>query len=283
MVLLGRAVRGIALVMAMTSHMAGSAAAFDPAQVVASVNGAPITLGDVAVAAERLPEHFRAQPPAVLFPAVVEQLIRQAALAQQAEAAIGPKDELVIAHGRRSYLAETALRRAMAEAVTEEALRAAYDARYKNAENDKEYNAAHIIVPTESDAQRIAREIAEGADFADLARRHSTDGAAASGGSLGWFGRGVMVPEFEAAVTALSPGEVSGPVRTQFGWHLVKLNETRIATIPDFETVRGELATELENGAIAEAIARAAEMAEITRSYEGLDPAFLAGPDPFDN
>ena len=279
----GRVLRRIALAVAMASSVAGAAAAFDPAEVVATVNGAPITLGDVVVAAERLPEHFRAQPPEVLFPAVVEQLIRQTALAQKAEAEISPRDELVIAHGRRTYLAETALRRAMTAAVTEEALRAAYDARYRNAEAATEYNAAHIIVETEEEVQRIAQEIAAGGDFADLARRHSTDGAAASGGSLGWFGRGVMVPEFEAAVAALAPGEVSGPVRTQFGWHLVKLNETRIASIPEFETVRAELATEIENGAISVAIAQAADMAEVTRSYEGVDPAFLTAPDPFEN
>lgn len=106
----------------------------------------------------------------------------------------------------------------------------------------RQYRAQHILLKAdtenaaaaaESSIRKIYTQARSGADFGTLARQYSQDGSASAGGDLGWFGDGVMVPEFESAVHKLKPGQVSAPVRTQFGWHIVKLNEVREAGTPE--------------------------------------------------
>lgn len=106
----------------------------------------------------------------------------------------------------------------------------------------RQYRAQHILLKAdtenaaaaaESSIRKIYAQARSGADFGTLARQYSQDGSASAGGDLGWFGDGVMVPEFESAVHKLKPGQVSAPVRTQFGWHIVKLNEVREAGTPE--------------------------------------------------
>ena len=156
-----------------------------------------------------------------------------------------------------------------------ERLREAYDARFSDFEPGREYNAAHILVETEEQATELKAEIDGGAEFAAVAREHSTDGAAANGGALGWFGLGMMVPEFEDAVVALEPGQVSDPVQTQFGWHLVRLNDTRLATAPTLDEVRDAIAGELRDGAVQSYIEEITAGAEVVRSADGIDPSLL--------
>ncbi len=162
-------------------------------------------------------------------------------------------------------------------------MQAAYDARFKEAAPGTEYNAAHILVATEDEAKKIREQIDGGADFAELARQNSTDGSAQGGGALGWFGPGQMVKPFEDAVVALQAGQVGGPIQTQFGWHLVKLIETRVAEAPKLDEVRGELASELEQGTIDARIKAAADGAIVTRNDAGIDPAVLKSPTLFGN
>ena len=119
--------------------------------------------------------------------------------------------------------------------------------------------------------------------FAELARENSTDGAATNGGSLGWFGLGAMVPEFEEAVTTMEVGEVKGPLQTQFGWHLVVLNDTRMSTAPELDEVRDALVQNIQREAVEAEIARVTETAEITRNMDEIAPETLenagrAGP-----
>ena len=243
--------------------------------VVATVNGTAITLGHMIVLRETLPDQYQALPDDVLFRGILDQLIQQAALEQSLAGKITRRDALALENSRRGYLSGVALEGVVAAAVTDTALQAAYDAKYAGAGGQTEYHAAHILVDTQEKAAALKAEIDTGADFAELARANSTDGAAESGGDLGWFGPGMMVKPFEDAVLAMKPGEVAGPVQTQFGWHLIKLAETRIASAPPLDQVRDELATEIEKTAVAAAIDALTAAATVTRPGEGIDPAAL--------
>jgi len=251
------------------------ALAQDASTVVATVNGKEITLGHLSVLRDQLSEQYRQLPDDVLFKGLLDQVIQQTALAAEGEGLVAKRDELTLENDRRAYMAGLALQTAVKAAVTDEALQKAWDARYKDAAPATEYNASHILVAEEEEAKKLKAEIDNGADFAELARAHSTDGSAQGGGSLGWFGLGMMVKPFEDAVLALKAGEVSAPVQTQFGWHIVKLTETRQAETPKLEDVKAELTMELEQAAVEEKIKAAETAAKIERKSDGIDPAIL--------
>ncbi|QUS36920.1 peptidylprolyl isomerase [Falsirhodobacter algicola] len=243
--------------------------------VVATVNGKDITLGQMLVLRERLPAQYQQLPDDTLFSGVMEQLIQQQILADSAEGNLTPKDEIAMEIERQSYLASKALEEVAGAAVTDEALQAAYDAQYADAEPQTEYNASHILVPTEEEAKDIKKQLDDGADFAELAKEKSSDGAAQNGGDLGWFGAGMMVQPFQDAVTSLEVGEVSDPVQTQFGWHVIKLNDTREAEKPTLDDVRDELTTQIQQEAVSKHLSEVTQNADITRPGEGVDPAVL--------
>lgn len=251
--------------------------------VVATVNGTDITLGDMIVLRAQLPQQYQSLPDQTLFDPILEQLIQQTTLVQNLGDDLTKRDRLILEGNRRSYLAGAVLGRVAEAAVTEEALRELYDSQYADFTPETEYNAAHILVETEKEAQEIRAAIADGADFAEQARARSTDGSASSGGDLGWFGTGMMVPEFEKAVAALEVGEVSDPVQTQFGWHVIRLNDTRETTAPSFEEARPELAATLQRQAAEALIEEVGGAAQITRSAEGIDPATLSDQSLLEN
>lgn len=130
--------------------------------------------------------------------------------------------------------------------VDEEGLRERYEERVAAANAQQQRRASHILVESEELANELAARLADGADFAELAAEHSTDpGSASEGGDLGWVDRGSFVREFETALYAMEPGEISAPVRTGFGWHVIRLDEIRgTVEIAPFEELRGVLATE---------------------------------------
>ena len=237
--------------------------------IVATVNGENITVGHMIAAKTGLPEQYRSLPDDVLFEGILEQLIQQSVLSQSLEGEQSRSITLTIENELRSLRAGDALDAKISGAITEEALQAAYDARFADTEPTTEYNASHILVETEEEALAIQKQIAEGADFAELAKEKSTGPSGANGGSLGWFGPGMMVKPFEDAVVAMKPGEVSGPVQTQFGWHILILNETRLQDAPSLESIRAELEAEIQQAAVEAAIADLTKDAKITRAEEG--------------
>ena len=248
----------------------------DPDMVVATVNGAQITLGHMIALRERLPEQYDQMPDEALFSGILDQLIQQAALAGRAGEPPRSVD-LTVENERRALLAREALADVADEAITDEALQAAYDRTFGGVEQQTEYNASHILVETEDEARQIVQDLQGGADFAALARERSTGPSGPSGGELGWFGSGVMVPEFEAAVTGLTPGEVSQPLQTQFGWHVVKLNDVREQAAPPLDAVREEIEAQVRQQAVEEALAEAAGQAEVDRAdVSGIDPSVLS-------
>lgn len=248
--------------------------------VVATVNGTEITLGHMIVARATLPEQYQSLPDEVLFSGILDQLIQQSALADTFEGELPARVTLSLENESRSLKAGEVIESVMSTPVSQEALQAAYDAQYTNAEAEAEYNASHILVETLEEAKAIKEELDGGADFAALARDKSTGPSGPGGGSLGWFGLGMMVPTFEQAVVAMEVGAVSDPVETQFGWHVIKLNETRLTEAPDLESVREELELQIRQTTVQDTIEKVTAEAVVDRSAsETLDPALIKNLD----
>ena len=245
------------------------------ATVVATVNGTEITLGQMIALRENLPPQYLSLPDDVLFNGILEQLVQQEVLSQS-HAALSVRDEANVANDRRSYLSGVVIQQVVSAAVTDEALQKAYDERFKDAAPQKEYNAAHILVDNEEKAKELKKQLDEGGDFAELAKTNSTDtGSGAQGGDLGWFGLGMMVKPFEDAVVGAEIGKVTGPVKSDFGWHLVLVKETRVAAQPTLDDMREELAAEIENKVVEAKIAELTGAAKVEKPGAGVDPALL--------
>lgn len=244
--------------------------------VVATVNGTEITLGHMLVLRARLPQQYQTLPPEMLFDGILDQLIQQELL-QAGDAEMSRVGRLMLENERRTLRAVEAAQRIATERVTEDAVQAAYDESYGSSAPGTEYNASHILVETEEEALAIVEDLAGGADFATIARERSQDpGSGQAGGNLGWFGTGMMVQPFEEAVVALEPGTVSDPVETQFGWHVIRLDETRPVPVPTLEDVRQEIESMLEQQAVEAVLAELQQTAIITRAEPGqIDPSVI--------
>ncbi len=246
--------------------------------VVATVNGEVITLGHLVIALQTLPAQYQAQPSPELFGGLVEMLIQQTVLSQAA-GEMTRRVEVQLDNEKRSIVAAEKLGAVVSEAVTDDAIAAAYDAEYSDAEPTQEWDASHILVATEEEAAALLTELEGGADFAELAQTKSIGPSGPNGGALGWFGPGMMVKPFEDAVVGMEAGDVAGPIQTQFGWHVVKLNEKRMKGAPALDEVRAEIAAKLENDAIEQALATLLAAAEIERAdVSGIDPSVLGDP-----
>ncbi|MHA6729521.1 peptidylprolyl isomerase [Devosia sp. A369] len=242
---------GTALAPALAQEAAPAveAAAVTPETVVATVGGEPITEADLSFAAEDLTQELGQMPPDQRKPFLLRVLIDMKVMAKAGKDA-GMADTPLFQQ-RLKYLEERALRRAyfadtIANAVTEEAVRAAYDKFVADFVPAEEIRASHILVPTEDEAKAVKAELDGGADFAAVAKEKSIDPGAANGGDLGFFGKGMMVAPFEAAVYAMTEiDQVSDPVQSQFGWHVIRLEEKRQSSAPAFEAVAGQLQQQL--------------------------------------
>lgn len=233
--------------------------------VVAVVNGQEIKLGHMIIAYATLPEQYQQLPADVLFTGILDQLVQQTALSQTQSGDLPPHVAMSLENERRSLLAAEEIERVMAGAASEADLKAAYDDQYSDTPKGEEYNAAHILVETEDEANAIKSDLDEGADFAETAKEKSTGPSGPNGGDLGWFGSGRMVPDFEAAVVALEPGQISDPVQTQFGWHVILLKETRPVSAPEFDDVREELEQTLRQEAVDSFVSDLTSEADIER------------------
>ena len=247
----------------------------DLGTVVATVNGEEITLGHMLVLSAQLPQEYNQLPDDVLFDAVLDQLVRQAAIAQGLEGGLSTASELALENQRRTFMATETLNARVEAEITEEKIQAAYDADYANAEPEPQFNASHILVPTEEEALEVKALLDGGADFAETAKEKSTGPSGPSGGELGWFGKGMMVEPFEVAVLEMAAGDVSGPVQTQFGWHIIKVNETGTVPIPPLEQVRSEIEERLNQAFVESLIAEYSEAAEIVKPETAIDPAVI--------
>jgi len=256
----------------------------DADTVVASVNGKEITLGHMIVARAALPQQYQQLEPEVLYNALLDQLIQQTALEQSLKDKTPRRVSLQIENEMRSLMAAEVIEEVMGGAGGDEAVKAAYDAKYVGGNGVDEFSAAHILVETEEEAKAIKADLDKGADFAKTAMLKSTGPSGPGGGDLGWFGLGAMVPEFEAAIITLEPGQVSDPVKTQFGWHVILLNEKRQSAAPELEAVRQELETGLRQSAVEARIEELTAAATIERpEVEGLTPDMIQNLDLLEN
>ncbi|UWR02992.1 peptidylprolyl isomerase [Ruegeria conchae] len=247
----------------------------DASTVVARVNGDEITLGHVIATASALPAQYQQLEDDVLYDFILEQLVQQHLLGQQQDA-LNPLNALRLENETRSLRAVQTVEAITAAEVTDEAIQAAYDAQFAEFEGEDEFNASHILVESEDEAKAIKAQLDEGADFAELAKEKSTGPSGPNGGALGWFGKGQMVPEFENAVLALEKGSVSEPVQTQFGWHLVALNDKRKTQAPELAVVRDELAQTIRQDAIQAKVDELTQQATIERpALEGVGPEVM--------
>lgn len=247
--------------------------------VLATVNGREITAGHLHLLRAQLPQQYQALPLPELYEGLLGQAVQQALLADTVDE-LGMVGRMEQENSERILRAGIAIARLSDEVVTDAAVQEAYAEQYGSGEPTEEFRASHILLETEEKALEVKGMIDEGGDFAALAREHSTGPSGPNGGDLGWFSSGMMVPEFEAAVLALEPGAVSQPVQTQFGWHLVKLQETRVQPVPPLEQVRSDIEQELRETAVQERLAELEADAELSRLPAGsVSPDFLNDPD----
>lgn len=267
-------------ILAALALSAAPAFAQDATTVVATVNGEAITLGQMVAMKDSLDEQAKAGlDDAGLWNLMLDQMVRQAAVAQEGAKAVTPRDTAVMELERRGYLSTAALQRVAETEPTEDELKAAYDKAFGASVTPKtEYNAAHILVATEDEAKAIVTQLEGGADFGTIAEEKSSDNSSANKGDLGWFTPDMMVEPFANAVVALEKGKVSAPVQSQFGWHVIKLIDERTQAAPAFDEVRDELATQVRRDRVAAEIERIAAAAKVEKT-EGLDPALLGSTD----
>lgn len=260
---------------AMVEHGSETGQSITPKTVIATVNGTDILLAHMIALYESLPPEYHKLTDEALYQGVLNQLIQQTLLEQSIKA-LSLAEQVRIDNNYRNYLARIAINKIRENAVDDAALQAAYDANFKGVSSEVEYEASHILVETQQEADDISKQLEDGANFADLAKQYSIDnGSGAQGGSLGWFGKGVMVKAFEAAVISAAPGQIVGPVETQFGWHLILVTGTRFTKIPTFDAIRFELSQELERNALQLEIDALTAQADVTETDIAINPGII--------
>jgi len=268
---------------ALSACLITPAIAQDADTVLATVNGQEITLGHLIVAQSQLPEQYQALPDDVLLTGILEQLVQQEVVASAVRDDLSTSLQLGLENEERAYISALTLDEVAMAEIPDAEIQAEYDAQFGDVEAGTEYNASHILVETEGEAQSLIDELEGGAEFSALAREHSTGPSGPNGGQLGWFNAGMMVPSFEEAVFGLEVGEVSAPVETQFGWHVIILNDTRDQAAPALEEVRDQLVEGLRQARVDAYIQQLTDEADVTRAELDIDPALLRNTDLLEN
>jgi peptidyl-prolyl cis-trans isomerase C len=236
--------------------------------VLAKVNGAEIRQSDLALAEEELGPSLAQMDPATKKENVLAFLIDMKIVAKAAEDKKVENNEDFkkrLAFTRNRLLMDSLLATEGKAATTDEAMKKVYEDASKQITGEQEVHARHILVETEDEAKAVAEELKKGADFAELAKKKSKDPGASDGGDLGFFTKDQMVPEFSAVAFALEPGKISDPVKSQFGWHIIKVEEKRTRKAPEFEQVKAQIETYVTRKAQADYVAKLREAAKIER------------------
>ncbi len=260
-----------------------AARAQDDNPVVARANGVDIHLSDLAFAEEEIGSNMPQMPPDQKRDYLITYLtdviiVSQAAEKQKLNERDDVRSRLTFDHNR--VLMEAMLQGAGKAALTDDALHKVYDEAVKQMGNEEEVHARHILVPTEDEAKAIEAELKKGTDFATLAKEKSKDPGAADGGDLGYFTKDQMVPEFSEAAFKLDKGQISDPVHTQFGWHVIKVEDKRTKPTPTFDQVKAQLTNYVEHRAQAEMVDTLRKTATIERldkspALAPIDPSAL--------
>ena len=240
---------------------------------VGSVNGSTIYLDEIMAVAQSLPAEYREAGLPNLYSQLVDEVAnsRLAAEAGRSEGLDGDENiakAMKLAADR--VLAEAYITQKVSAQISDEAIQSAYDTFVADSASREQVTASHILVETEDEAKAIIEQLNDGADFAQLARDKSTGPSGPNGGSLGAFGRGQMVPAFEAAAFAMPVGSYSAdPVQTQFGWHVIQVSDKGVEPAPSLDPMREQITANLSRQSFARVVEslRAGATIEI-RSYD---------------
>lgn len=239
---------------------------------VGTVNDVPIYLDEVMQLTEQLPDEYRRQPLETYYPNLVAEIANTklgAVAAREAKLQDNPLVADAIRLATERLLAEAYFATEIRKVVTEDEINAAYQRFVSDSDSREEISARHILVDDEQAALDLIAKLEDGADFAALAQEFSTGPSGPKGGDLGYFGRGQMVPDFEAAAFALEIGTFTArPVQTQFGWHVIKLEDKRTQPAPSLDDMRQQIGQSLSQQALARLIEELRKDAVITeRSF----------------
>lgn len=236
--------------------------------VLARVDGAEIRESDLALAEEDIGSGLQPSPPEIRREALLTYLIDVAIIAKAAEAqklAQGPNFDRRLAYARQKVLMEALLDKESKSATNEAAMKKIYDDSVAQNKPVAEVHARHILVEAEDKAKEVLAKLKAGADFAELAKAESKDPGASDGGDLGYFTQDQMVPEFAEVAFNLDKGALSDPVKTQFGWHIIKVEDKRTKPVPGYEQVKGQIETYVVRRAQAELVGKLREAAKVER------------------
>jgi peptidyl-prolyl cis-trans isomerase C len=259
----------------------GVARAQDSDPVVARVNGVDIHESDVTFAEEEIGGNMPSIPPEQKRDYLVNYLVDVIVLSQTAEKQKlddRPNIKHRLAFDRNRLLMEMLLQDAGKAALTDATEHQVYDDAVKQVKNEEEVHARHILVPTEDEAKAILAQLKGGADFATLAKEKSKDPGAADGGDLGYFTKDQMVPEFAEVAFKLDKGQLSDPVKTQFGWHIIKVEDKRIKPTPTFEQVKPQIENYVAHRAQAELVENLRKAATVERLDKPAAPSPALNP-----
>jgi peptidyl-prolyl cis-trans isomerase C len=230
----------------------GASAAAAPASadpVIATVNGSPIHLSELSDMTRNLPQQLQGMSPEQLYPILLDQLVDQKAMAIAArkEGLLdNPGVQKRIEIGTEQVLQAALITKTVGPEISEAAIKAAYEKEYAGQPGVEEIHARHILVATQAQAEAIIKQLDNGADFAKLAQKYSTDPGSVNGGDLGWFKKTDMVPEFANAAFAMKDGQISQtPVHSQFGWHIIQVLGHRVDAAPTLAAVHDKIRNEL--------------------------------------
>ena len=223
--------------------------------IVATVNGQPVRLSDLEVAQQSLPQQYRSMPLQAVFPALLERIIDSKLVVQEGKKSKANEDPAFkkrMAFVEEQVLQDFRIQREIAKMVTAEKIQQRYQERLKSLPAEEEVHARHILVSTEDEAKALIAELKKGAAFDKLAKEKSTDKASgAEGGDLGWFKKSDMVKEFADAAFGLKKGELSEtPIKTQFGYHIIQIDDRRTAPPPALEELSDQIREELAREAV---------------------------------
>ena len=242
------------------------ASASDP--VIARVNGVNITQGDLTLAEEDVGGEMQAVSPEAKRENLISYLADIIMVTQAAEKknlADNPDFKRRLAFLRNKLLMGYELQQEAKTALTDEALHQTYDEAARSMAGQEEVRARHILVEGEDEAKAVLEQLKGGADFATLAKEKSKDPGAAEGGDLGYFTKDQMVPEFADVAFKMYPGQLSNPVKTQFGWHVIKVEDRRTKQAPEFDKVKDQIEAFLARKAQTDFITKLRQSAKIER------------------
>ena len=238
-------------------------------KIVATVDGKAIFLSEIIGMAQRLPEQYRKMSLEAVYPSLLTRAIDSKLVTLEGRRAGFSKDPDVkkrLLDVEDQIISEIFLTKTIGSQVTEEALQKIYSETKSEMASGDQIKARHILLDSEEKAMEIIKKLQAGGEFAKLASEYSTGPSAASGGDLGWFGEGQMVPEFSKAAFALNPGDiVTKPVKTQFGWHIILVEDRKVSAPPSFDEAKEQLASTMSQKLLKELIETLRTKAKIVR------------------